>query len=134
MHDKIIQALKELEKEKQCRILFAAESGSRAWGFASPDSDYDIRAIYVKPESWYWDIAEKTRDTIEAQLPGDLDISAWELRKTLRLFDKCNPSLNEWLGSPIIYLADEVFFCAAQRTCSRVFQPDTRRSSLSVAG
>ena len=123
MHDKIIQALKELEKEKQCRILFAAESGSRAWGFASPDSDYDIRAIYVKPESWYWDIAEKTRDTIEAQLPGDLDISAWELRKTLRLFDKCNPSLNEWLGSPIIYLADEVFFARLKGLVPEFFNP-----------
>ena len=123
MHDKISDALKELETVRHCRILFAAESGSRAWGFASPDSDYDIRAIYVKPESWYWDIAEKTRDTIEAQLPGNLDISAWELRKTLRLFSKCNPSLNEWLGSPIIYLADEDFFPSLKGLVPEFFNP-----------
>ena len=109
MHDKIIQMLKELERKEDCKILFAAESGSRAWGFASPDSDYDIRVIYVNPEAWYWDISEKKADTFAAMLPDDLDVSAWELRKTLQLFSKCNPSLNEWLGSPIIYYAEEKF-------------------------
>lgn len=109
MHDKIIQTLKELESKENCKILFAAESGSRAWGFASPDSDYDIRVIYVKPEAWYWDITEKKPDTFAVMLPDDLDVSAWELRKTLQLFSKCTPSLNEWLGSPIIYYAEEVF-------------------------
>ena len=123
MHEKILQALKELESKEQCRFLFAAESGSRAWGFASPDSDYDVRAIYVKPESWYWDISEKKRDTIEAQMPGDLDISAWELRKTLRLFASCNPSLNEWLGSPVIYFADGAFFETLKGQLPGFFNP-----------
>ena len=71
MHDKIMQMLKELERKEDCKILFAAESGSRAWGFASPDSDYDIRVIYVKPEAWYWDITEKKADTFAAMLPDD---------------------------------------------------------------
>ena len=123
MRDKINQALKELEAKEQCRILFAAESGSRAWGFASPDSDYDIRAIYVKSEAWYWDITEKKRDTIEAMLPGDLDISAWELRKTLQLFNKSNPSLYEWLGSPFIYYADNDFFDALKGLIPLFFSP-----------
>ena len=123
MQDKIIRALKELEVKEQCRILFAAESGSRAWGFASPDSDYDIRAIYVKPEAWYWDITEKKRDTIEAQLPEDLDVSAWELRKALRLFNKCNPPLNEWLGSPIVYYADKEFYEKLKGFIPRFFDP-----------
>ncbi|MCQ2380584.1 MAG: nucleotidyltransferase domain-containing protein [Victivallaceae bacterium] len=109
MHDRIIDALRELERDHNCKILFAAESGSRAWGFASPDSDYDVRAIYVNPESWYWSLEDRRSETGEAMLPGNLDVSAWELRKTLRLFGGCNPSLDEWLGSPMVYLADAQF-------------------------
>lgn len=109
MHDKIVGVLHELEIQRDFKVLFAAESGSRAWGFASPDSDYDIRAIYVKPEAWYWSLNTKQSDTIDVMLPGDLDVSGWELRKTLRLFAGCNPSLNEWLGSPIVYYADSKF-------------------------
>lgn len=123
MHNKIIQTLKELECKENCKILFAAESGSRAWGFASPDSDYDIRVIYVKPEVWYWDITEKKPDTFAAMLPDDLDVSAWELRKTLQLFSKCTPSLNEWLGSPIIYYAEEEFFAEMKRLLPQFFNP-----------
>ena len=123
MRDEVITALQKIAAEKNCRFLFAAESGSRAWGFASPDSDYDIRAIYVKPESWYWDISDNKRDTIEAQLPGDLDISAWELRKALQLFSKCNPSLNEWLGSPIIYYAEDEFLTTMQELMPKFFNP-----------
>jgi len=109
MHDKIVAVLHELERQQDFKVIFAAESGSRAWGFASPDSDYDIRVIYVKPETWYWSLDTKRPDTFNAMLPGELDVSAWELRKTLRLFAGCNPSLNEWLGSPIIYYAAPKF-------------------------
>jgi uncharacterized protein len=80
----------------------AVESGSRAWGFASPDSDYDVRFIYVHEPTWYLTLFEE-RDVIETMLPGDLDISGWELRKALRLFSKCNMALNEWIGSPVVY-------------------------------
>ena len=109
MHYRIVEVLHELEIQRDFKVLFAAESGSRAWGFASPDSDYDIRAIYVKPEAWYWSLNVKQPDTFNAMLPGELDVSAWELRKTLRLFAGCNPSLNEWFDSPIIYYADSKF-------------------------
>lgn len=109
MYDKIVGVLHELERQQDFKVLFAAESGSRAWGFASPDSDYDVRMIYVKPEAWYWSLDAKQPDTFNAMQPGELDVSAWELRKTLRLFAGCNPSLNEWLGSPIIYYADPKF-------------------------
>lgn len=109
MYDKIVGVLHELERQQDFKVLFAAESGSRAWGFASPDSDYDVRVIYVKPEAWYWSLNVKQPDTFNAMLPGELDVSAWELRKTLRLFAGCNPSLNEWFDSPIIYYADSKF-------------------------
>lgn len=99
----IHQAIADIEAEHKVRVLFATESGSRAWGFASPDSDYDVRFIYVHRNDWYFGIDEP-RDVIEAMLPGDLDLSGWDLRKTLRLFLRCNLALNEWLDSPIIYL------------------------------
>lgn len=100
--DAIRQAIADIEAEHDVRVLYAAESGSRAWGFASPDSDFDVRFIYVHRRDWYVGIDEP-RDVIEAMLPGDLDLSGWDLRKTLRLFLRCNVALNEWLGSPIIY-------------------------------
>jgi predicted nucleotidyltransferase len=100
--DAIHLAIADIEAKHDVRVLFAAESGSRAWGFASPDSDYDVRFIYVHRPDWYVGIGEP-RDVIEAMLPGDLDLSGWDLRKTLRLFLRCNLALNEWLGSPIVY-------------------------------
>lgn len=123
MHNTIRQTLAQLEHEQKCKILFAAESGSRAWGFESPDSDYDIRAIYVKPQQWYFDIHEPAHDTFEKMLPNDLDISAWELRKTLRLFASCNLALNEWLGSPIIYTMDQDFYAKIKALLPTFFNP-----------
>ena len=102
MHPKIIQKLNEIEAHEQVRILHAVESGSRAWGFASPDSDYDVRFIYVRDPGFYLKL-EKTRDIIEWQLDETLDINGWDLQKTLRLLRKSNPTLFEWASSPIIY-------------------------------
>lgn len=103
MLGEICHALCKLEQMHNCRILFAVEAGSRAWGFASPDSDYDIRAIYVNPHDWYLAFEENQKDTIEMVLPNNLDIAAWELRKALRQISKSNLSLFEWFGSPILY-------------------------------
>lgn len=102
MKDRVLQELKRIEEQYQVRVLLAVESGSRAWGFASPDSDYDVRFIYAHRPEWYLSVFEQ-RDVIEEMLPGDLDVSGWELRKTLRLFSKCNLALNEWLGSDVVY-------------------------------
>jgi len=84
------------------RILWAIESGSRAWGFASPDSDYDVRFIYAHRPDWYLSIHEG-RDVIELPLLDTLDISGWDLRKALRLFHRANPVLMEWIVSPLVY-------------------------------
>lgn len=102
MRESILEQLRSIETELNVSVLLAVESGSRAWGFASPNSDYDVRFIYVHDPNWYWTIFEE-RDVIEKMLPGDLDVSGWELRKTLRLFSKCNLALNEWIGSPVLY-------------------------------
>ena len=134
MKDEILSALKHLEAQHCCRFLFAAESGSRAWGFASPDSDYDIRAIYVNPLDWYLTIEPSPKDTIEAILPGDLDISAWELRKTLRLFAGCNLALNEWLTSPIQYFSAPAFLDELREFLPQFFNPiKATHNYLSIA-
>ncbi len=101
-------------REEGVRILFAAESGSRAWGFESPDSDYDVRFIYAHPHEWYLSIAEG-RDVIERPLDSHLvDLAGWDLRKALRLFLKSNPAFYEWLTSPVVYFDDNVFAPAAR--------------------
>lgn len=102
VRDRVLAELKRIESENGVRVLLAVESGSRAWGFASPDSDYDVRFIYAHHRDWYISVLEP-RDVIEEMLPGHLDVSGWDLRKTLRLFSKCNLALNEWLGSSIVY-------------------------------
>ncbi len=102
MRERVLEELTRIEREHDVRILLAVESGSRAWGFASPDSDYDIRFVYAHDRDWYLSIFEN-RDVIEEMLPDRLDINGWDLRKSLRLFSKCNFALNEWLGSPIVY-------------------------------
>lgn len=94
--------LAELEQKENIRILFAIESGSRAWGFASPDSDYDVRFIYVRPVAEYLKL-EKRRDVIEYMLTDELDINGWDLDKALRLMRSSNPTFFEWCNSPIIY-------------------------------
>lgn len=102
--DAVLQQLHEIEVKHGVRVLYACESGSRAWGFASADSDYDVRFIYSHPREWYLSIdLEHKRDVIEVPIDGELDISGWDLRKALKLFRKSNPALLEWLGSPIVY-------------------------------
>ncbi|QYR20997.1 nucleotidyltransferase domain-containing protein [Paenibacillus sp. sptzw28] len=98
----ILQELSRIEQEEQVRILYACESGSRAWGFPSQDSDYDVRLIYIRPVEWYLSIFDK-RDVIERPISDMLDINGWDLRKALNLFRKSNPPLLEWLQSPIRY-------------------------------
>jgi predicted nucleotidyltransferase len=103
METAIKQALHIIETQKQVRILYACESGSRAWGFASHDSDYDVRFLYVHPASTYLRM-DSPRDVIERPIVDDLDINGWDIFKALRLLRKSNPPLLEWLFSPIVYL------------------------------
>ncbi|MDX7998570.1 nucleotidyltransferase domain-containing protein [Xenorhabdus sp. Reich] len=105
MRLRIKRKLAGIEKNYGIRILYACESGSRGWGFASPDSDYDVRFIYVHPIDWYLKV-EAERDVIELPINSELDINGWELRKTLKLLKQANPTLMEWLDSPVIYHAD----------------------------
>ncbi len=101
----ILDRLHHTEQEHQVRILYACESGSRAWGFASPDSDYDVRFVYARPRDWYLSFdVERRRDVIEYPIVDEIDLNGWDIRKALALFTRTNGALLEWLHSPIVYL------------------------------
>lgn len=124
VRDEILTRLRSAEAEHSVRVLYACESGSRAWNFASPDSDYDVRFIYVRNSEWYlaFDV-ERRRDVIEYPIVDDIDCSGWDLRKALYLFTRTNGALLEWLHSPLVYwdrlgLAEDL-----RRLAPRVFSP-----------
>lgn len=100
--------LANIEKEYDVKILLAVESGNRAWGFESKNSDWDVRFIYVHKPEWYFKVEEQ-RDVIEHMYEDDVDLAGWELRKALSLLRRSNPSLLEWFNSPKIYYVNEEF-------------------------
>lgn len=102
IRENILNKLLEIEKSENITILHAIESGSRAWGFASPDSDYDVRFIYVRSKNDYLRL-EKTRDVIEWEINDVYDINGWDISKVLRLLHNSNPTVFEWLHSPVVY-------------------------------
>ena len=122
MKDLILSKLTEIEKEESINILHAVESGSRAWGFASPDSDYDIRFIYKHTPEWYVSLWEK-RDVIEFMTKEDLDGSGWDLAKALKLLAKSNAPLMEWLHSPVVYATNNKFLKQMQELSIQCFSP-----------
>lgn len=102
---RIDAALAEVERSEGVRVLLAVESGSRAWGFASPDSDYDVRFIYARPLADYLAISTP-RDVIGRPIDGLLDLGGWDVRKALGLAVRSNAVLLEWLASPVVYRRD----------------------------
>lgn len=102
MNRLVPEKLREIEKAHDITVLWAVESGSRAWGFASPDSDFDVRFIYRHNRDYYLKL-EQDRDVIELPVDETWDVSGWDLDKTLKLLYKSNPTLFEWLQSPIVY-------------------------------
>jgi predicted nucleotidyltransferase len=105
MQPDILPTLQSIEDRENVRVFYCCESGSRAWGFPSQDSDYDARFLYVHPAEWYFSLnVERKRDVIERPIVGELDLNGWDLRKALMLLRKSNPPLIEWLQSPIVYL------------------------------
>jgi predicted nucleotidyltransferase len=108
MKETILQNLAELERSENIKILYACESGSRAWGFASPDSDFDVRFIYTRDVDHYLSIGEMP-DVIGLPVNEVLDIGGWDIKKALKLFLKSNSPLYEWLQSPVVYRQDSAF-------------------------
>ena len=100
-----------VERDGGVRVAFAVESGSRAWGFPSPDSDYDCRFVFVRPVEQLLSPWPR-RDVIETPLDAVLDVNGWELGKALKLLLKGNAVIIEWLRSPVVYRGDEAFRAA----------------------
>ncbi|WP_407485584.1 nucleotidyltransferase domain-containing protein [Elizabethkingia miricola] len=122
MKTKIIEKLRETEVKYNIEILLAVESGSRAWDFASPDSDYDIRFIYRHSKDWYltpWDKDE----TITFMTEDDLDGSGWDLHKTFHLLLKSNAALLSWFYSPIVYIENKSFTKLFEPLVDQCFSP-----------
>lgn len=122
MRQIIVEEILKIEQEHQVKILFAVESGSRAWGFPSQDSDYDVRFVYIHRLEWYLSIDEK-RDVIELPINEQLDINGWDIRKALKLFRKSNPALLEWLVSDIQYYEAYGFKEEMLALRERIFSP-----------
>ncbi len=117
----IILTLNKIERDYNVKILHAVESGSRAWGFHSPNSDYDVRFFYVHKRDWYLDIY-LGRDVIELPIDKIYDVSGWDLKKALHLALKSNAVVMEWLNSPVIYKSDSVFSNDLKNFCFHSFE------------
>lgn len=121
----IHRRLRQAETEHQVKVLHAVESGSRAWGFASPNSDYDGRFIYINQPEWYLSVGlEEQRDVIEQPILDDMDVNGWDLRKALRLYLKSNPGFVEWILSPIVYESNGSFVQRARELLPIVYNID----------
>ncbi len=119
---RINAAIEGIEARERVRVLYAVESGSRAWGFASADSDYDVRFIYVREPQAYLGL-HRRRDVIEVPIDSVLDVSGWDLPKALHLFRKSNPPLMEWLGSPVVYRDDGALAPTLRALSTSFFSP-----------
>jgi uncharacterized protein len=122
MRATVLATLAELERRHDVAVLFACESGSRGWGFASPDSDYDVRFVYVNRLPRYLTV-DAGRDVIEQPISDELDVSGWDLRKTLQLMRDSNPTLLEWLRSPILYRQEEAWVDRLRLLAEQNFSP-----------
>ncbi|EOC1310125.1 nucleotidyltransferase domain-containing protein [Cronobacter dublinensis] len=126
MRERVRQVLSEVEEKYGVKVLYACESGSRGWGFASPDSDYDVRFLYVHPPAWYLRV-DAPRDVIELPIDDTLDVCGWEWRKALGLLKRANPTLIEWLDSPVVYQQDETAIAALREQVPLWFSAERAR-------
>ena len=123
METKIKNRLKEIEEIHKVKILYACETGSRAWGFPSPDSDFDVRMIYMHEPDWYLTLSDK-KDTIEIMLEdGELDITGWDIKKCLKLMWKSNGALLERVQSPFVYKEEKNIASVLKEYAYRCFVP-----------
>ena len=122
MRGLVLTRLSRLALAEDVRVLYACEYGSRAWGFADPGSDYDVRFLYLRPLPYYLSVFPKA-DNLQLAKEGDLDVAGWDLRKALGLMHGGNPTLNEWLGSPVVYWNEPGFVESFRALAARFYRP-----------
>ena len=120
VNELVLLKVKEIEEREHIKVLHVVESGSRAWGFASPDSDYDVRFIYVRDEDFYLSL-RKTEDYIDWELNNVLDINGWDLKKVLQHFHRSNATMFEWSNSPVVYYTTEEWQQLYERVACQYF-------------
>ena len=114
--------LANVAAEEGMRLLMAVESGSRAWGFPSPDSDYDVRFLYVRPRRDYLSFVTK-RDVVERPIVDEIDLNGWDIRKAIGLLLRHNAVFSEWMNSPIRYMPDDPVVAELAMLADRHFNP-----------
>lgn len=122
VHDQILERLGAIEREHHVRIPLAVESGSRAWGFASPDSDYDCRFVYVRPRDAYLTVFG-IRDTIDYEPDAIFDVNGWDVRKVIQHLVRSNAVMLEWLSSGVVYRSNEAVLRELWRVGQAFFSP-----------
>ena len=122
MRDAILEKLYEIEKDNNVTVLFAIESGSRAWGFHSPDSDYDVRFVYMHQKDWYLSIEDR-QDFIDLPVNKVFDVNGYDIRKMLKFFRSTNGKIYEWIQSPIIYKSYGDFLPAIKNLVDQYYSP-----------
>ncbi|WP_154224630.1 nucleotidyltransferase domain-containing protein [Marinicella rhabdoformis] len=120
--DSVLAELKAIEAAHDVIVIHAIESGSRSWGFPSPDSDYDVRFIYVHKKDWYLQVHPE-RDVIEVPISDELDIAGWDLKKAMQLAAKGNVVVHEWLNTPIVYQSHENLYEKMMKVMDLSFKP-----------
>jgi predicted nucleotidyltransferase len=123
MHQTIINQITQIEQKHQVKVLHACETGSRAWGFPSPDSDYDVRFIYMHPIDWYLSLNDRKDNINYMSDDGLLDLSGWDIKKCLRLMWKSNGALLERLQSPIVYKNENTISALLKQHAEQCFIP-----------
>ncbi len=121
MTERIKAILTEIEQQKKIKILYACETGSRAWGFPSPDSDYDVRFVYIHKRDWYLSLRQR-KDSIE-HMDGDMDVTGWDIKKCLSLLKKSNGPLIERFQSPIVYAGERQFAESFKQLIESYYSP-----------
>lgn len=114
--------LADIEKTHGVTIIHAIESGSRSWGFPSPDSDYDVRFVYAHPKDWYLQVFPE-RDVIEVPISDELDIAGWDVKKAMQLAAKGNVVIHEWLNTPLVYHSNQVIYQKFKKIIDLSFNP-----------
>lgn len=120
--EQINDGLELIKNHYKVKILYACESGTRAWGVNSPDNDYNIRFIYIHTPDWYLSIRDQ-KDSIELFVDKQFGIVGWDIRKALRSFGKSNVAVFSWLRSPIVYESQDNFADILQDLENEYFSP-----------